>query len=264
MNDFEAKLQAIVQRRSGIVLEGQKLTKAAQFVGQRHRGRSHSDSLASLEMNQSLPDWLISHLTINETFFFRHPNQFDAVREWLASRPNTDRPLRCVCLGCSTGEEPYSLAMLLASDPSVSDFRVVGYDIDPEAVSTAVAAEYPQHALTRTPSSYRSMLSQYTETVRTAHGERLSLKRTLKESVKFQVSNCLTEDIGSADIVFARNVLIYFAPEDRERLLRRVQRTLLPGGLLLIGAGELLPSSLKSQGGPTWRLNSSLGKGNRV
>ncbi len=252
---FETKLQALVRQRSGIVLEGAKLTEAAVLVKQRLRA-SPDDALFSLEMKKELPEWLISTLTINETFFFRHPNQFEEVRRWIAARASVPSSLDCVCLGCSTGEESYSLAMLLAEDPRVSSFTVTGVDIDPVAIETARSAHYPTLSLARTPSTHRRMLEKYSEVTRVPGGQRLALNRGLTKNVRFRVGNCLTEDVGAVDLVFARNVLIYFAPADRERTIRRLRKSLNPDGLLLIGAGELFPNDLKEHGGPAWRLGA--------
>jgi chemotaxis protein methyltransferase CheR len=189
---------------------------------------------------------LIPHLTNNESYFFREPAQLDVLRDELF-RPLRDRleaegrrELRILSAACSSGEEPYSLAILAHESglfPRPWRVRVVGVDIDPLILDRARAAVYTENSFRRLDESVRT---------RHFHQEDGSwrLDDRIREMVTFRRANLASEDwlagLPRQDVAFCRNVLIYFAEESTRRAVEGLYRALQPGGYLFLGHAESL------------------------
>lgn len=153
-------LANLIKKRCGIIVPDRKLDSLLAVVKAKHPGQTMDEAVRSLETGPGLPDWLISATTINETFFFRHPEQFKFVEEWVGANRGTGR-MRVLCLGCSTGEEPYSLAMLMHKAVGAGNFEITAVDLDPQVLETAKAGRYPESSVFRTPAAYRDVLSKH-------------------------------------------------------------------------------------------------------
>ena len=191
---------------------------------------------------------LMNLVTINETSFFRFPGQFDALRdrvipEILENKPRTSRSFRVWSAGCSTGEEPYSIAMtLLDSALKNRDTRteIIGTDVSTAALDRAKAAVYPAKALASLP---QNIVQRWFEPV--AGGHRPNPQ--VRDAVMFSYCNLIEEPyppVFSAnwDIIFCRNVTIYFRPESTRRVIDNFCNSLNPGGYLFVGHSETLTS----------------------
>jgi len=190
-------------------------------------------------------DELLELVTINETSFFRFPQQFEALRdsvlpELLARAAGDGRPLRIWSAGCSTGEEAYSIAMALA-DSGMSDTSravVLGTDVSTRALEAAQSAIYGRRAVVNVPAE---MLARHFEEVDGGYRVMPRVARL----VEFRQHN-LVSDLGpggppeSWDAIFCRNVTIYFRLESTERVIARFFDALVPGGYLFIGHSETL------------------------
>ncbi len=181
-------------------------------------------------------------LTVGETYFFRHTDQFRAFSEValpsrLAARGVT-KQLRLLSAGCSSGEEAYTLAILsreLLTDPGW-DVSIEGVDVNPNAVERARAARYSQWALRETPARVQE---QYFVT----EGREHVLSRAVQRGVRFEEGNLVADDSWapeSFDVIFCRNVLMYFTQENARRVVQRFSRALAPGGFLFLGHAENL------------------------
>lgn len=187
---------------------------------------------------------LLDVLTINVTDFFRDPPVFDAFKEQVVPEllrsklRGSQRMLRVWSAGCATGEEAYSLAMLLLDELGHERGRVLlnvfGTDIDPEAVRTAKRATYSIEKLPSIPVEYRS---RYTR----LQGETFSISNEVISRVRFRALD-LFEDkpITVSDVIFCRNVFIYFDRAQQERVLERFWSSLSRGGFLVLGRSEKL------------------------
>ena len=188
---------------------------------------------------------LVRRLTIKETSFFRHVQQFAAFREHalpelLASRSATCE-LNVWSAGCSTGAEPYSLAMVLRDvlGPALLHWRVRLWatDIDMEALAVARRAVYSAHQLRGLPEDLRQ---RYT----IAQGSDFRLSDELRKMVTFEAFNLnAPEAWGCAtrmDVIFCRNVIIYFDQETNRALMERFHHTLADDGYLFLGHSETL------------------------
>jgi chemotaxis protein methyltransferase CheR len=193
---------------------------------------------------------LLDLLATNETQFFREPQHFEFLEtrllpSWRADADAGRRPraIRAWSAACSTGQEPYSMAMQLMSQcPPEQGWRIdiVATDISTRALATARDAEWPIDRAGQIPERYRQqfMLRGVGDRV-----GRMRATRELRDSVQFARLNLNDEayDVaGPFDLIFCRNVLIYFSPEGRARVVDRLTRYLAPGGLLFVGHAESL------------------------
>jgi chemotaxis protein methyltransferase CheR len=185
---------------------------------------------------------VIDLLTTNETYFFREPRHFEVLRsEMLGSCPET-RPLRVWSAASSSGEEAYSIAMVLADRLGLGGTRsweILGSDISHRVLTRARAGHYPMQRIEGIPPAY---LQKYCLKGTGAQDGTLLIDPALRERVRFKPLNLSAElpDIGRFDVVFLRNMLIYFQPDTKVQIVRRVMRCVQPNGWLVVGHSESL------------------------
>lgn len=230
----------LIKERSGIVVPERKLDVIAAAIRANYPGLSLESAMERVRNGPGLPDWLISATTINETFFFRHPEQFKYIESWLGQRSSPGK-IRALCLGCSTGEEPYSLAMTLNKVVGSGQFEITAVDLDPKALETAEAGQYPESSVQRTPAIYRDVLLSNVRTLKSGAMPRVEVSEAIRRSVRFVRGNIMRVPLAQYDFVLARNVLIYLTPGDRAKVLDRLRTHIPRDGVAIIGAGELPP-----------------------
>lgn len=182
---------------------------------------------------------LVDLLTTHETFFFREADHFKILRDGPLANWQPGKPFRAWCAACSTGEEVYGLAMTLSETLGMAPWEILGSDISQNAVESARQGHYRQRRLDSMPRAYYS--KYLLRGVGRQEGTIL-VSRELRARTRFEVINLnmALPGIGRFDVVFLRNVLIYFAAEVQSDVIRRVVGTLKPGGLLFIGGSESL------------------------
>ncbi|MCK2112200.1 MULTISPECIES: CheR family methyltransferase [Pseudomonas] len=182
---------------------------------------------------------LIEAVIVPETWFFRYPESFTALAA-LAHKRRAEldgaRPLRLLSLPCSTGEEPYSLAMaLFDAGMAPGAFLVDGMDISPSSVAKAGQAVYGRNAFRGSELGFRE---RYFDVVDEGH----RLHERVRQQVSLQVGNVLDPLLASRDglydFVFCRNLLIYFDVPTQQRVFEVLKRLLHPQGVLFIGPAE--------------------------
>jgi chemotaxis protein methyltransferase CheR len=182
----------------------------------------------------------IDLLTTNETYFFREARHFEHLRSVLKERLPRAAPFRVWSAACSTGEEPYSIAMVLADLLPAQGWEVLASDISARVLATARQAHYPLARAAHMPQEY---LRRFCLKGIDAEEGTLLVSRALRECVDFAQVNlnaaCLPP-IGRFDAIFLRNVLIYFDIGTRRRVVQRVLECLRTGGHLYIGHSETL------------------------
>lgn len=201
---------------------------------------------------------LIDVVTTNKTDFFREPAHFDyllksAVPTILNRGREIQRdPLRIWSAGCSSGEEPYTLAMVLAEfAEKYPGFRysILASDISTRILETARGAIYPEE---RTDTIPLSLKKKYLLKSKNPALSLVRISPLLRSTVTFRRINFMDDDFGIAekmDIIFCRNVVIYFDKQTQQTLMRKFHRQLRPGGYLFIGHSETL-SGLDVDFGP--------------
>ena len=202
---------------------------------------TYPESLRVLQGNPGEASLLFDRLTIHVTEFFRDPSLYQALQEnvlpELAGRAGD--PFRAWCAGCSTGEEPYSLALLLGDWRDAHapfPFEIWATDIDEPSVRTAEKGEYPLEALRRIPRA------QVAKGFR-VEGLQARVAPEVKGAVRFKVQDLLG-DWGPGwpkfDLVSCRNLLIYLSSPQQQKLYERFYHALRPGGCLILGLTETI------------------------
>ncbi|TPV93842.1 MAG: protein-glutamate O-methyltransferase CheR [Myxococcales bacterium FL481] len=222
-----------LERRVGPRLEHLGLSSYTEYY---HYLRSGPDGHAELVT-------LVEQLTTHETYFFREEYQLDAFREEiltdLVDRLGSRKRLSIWSAGCSTGEEVYTLAMILLDDGRFQDWhvRIVGSDISREVLAKARAARYSERSFRTTPPE---TIARYFE----ADGDYRRVADEVRDLCSFAQINLLETEryriLGSCNVIFCRNVLMYLAAEARSQVVDAFYDRLAPGGWLLLGHSESL------------------------
>ncbi|MGV9010944.1 CheR family methyltransferase [Brevundimonas sp.] len=203
-------------------------------------------------------------LTTNVTRFFREPHHFDHLRDvvmpGLAARARAGGRVRLWSAACSNGQEPYSMAMTVLSvlpEAADLDVRILATDIDPNMVAEGITGVYSQEALEAAPALLRHRWFDKAP----AHGpDRLSANDTLRRLVSFKELNLIGDwpMRGKFDVIFCRNVVIYFDDTTQERVWNRFLPTMAPDATLYIGHSERVSGTatqrLTPSGLTTYRL----------
>ena len=242
------RFRAWIARRLGLRFDDTKLEFLAEVLGRRAENRGlelheYLSRLQSAHYEDEFPA-LAFELTVPETYFFRHMDQFRAFAEVALPEAQATRgPLRTVQIlsaGCATGEEPYSLAMM-ARECGTNIGREVdirALDLNPTVLAKAARGLYSPWALRETPADSQE---RWFKPV----GREFELDATIRAAVTFQVANLAEEnkELWAPDqygVVFCRNVLMYFTEEAAQDLVKRLTRSLVPGGHLFLGHAETL------------------------
>lgn len=215
----------------------------------RHHGLStYAEYCALLTADPQEVRHAVDLLTTNETSFFREAAHFAFLREILGGRPALDRPLRIWSAASSSGEEAWSIAMTLADClPVHQPWEVIGTDISLRVLRTAAQGIYPLAAAQKIPAD---LLKEHCRRGRGDFEGRLAVAGRVRQHVTFRHANLLSlpSDLGIFDIVFLRNVMIYFSAETKAALVTSIEGLLRPGGHLIVSHAETLNglgSSLK-------------------
>ena len=185
----------------------------------------------------------IDALTTNHTNFLREADHFAFLRDKFGGRVSfRGRPIRIWSAACSTGEEPYSIAMTLLDQRRhelVPGFQILATDISTRALTAAQSAVYPREKLHDLPLPW---LSEFFETGSGRWSGWMKVKRAVRDTIRFQRFNLLDSaaEFGTFDVIFCRNVMLYFGQSTQEGIVSRMTERLNPGGFLLTGHTESL------------------------
>ena len=178
-------------------------------------------------------------LTTNETYFFREPKHFDLLRKVATLARGRSEAFRVWSAASSSGEEAYSIAMVLEDCLPGQAWEIVGSDISTRVLDKARGGHYPMERAANIPKEY---LKRFCLRGTGAQEGTLLIERGLRERVRFMQVN-LNEPLpklGMFDVVFLRNVMIYFNNETKQQIVGRILPTLKPGGHFCIGHSESL------------------------
>jgi len=241
-------LRALLARAAGLVFDESRKESMAYSVAERMRGSGARDVAAYLGLltDPAERQRLLDEVTIQETHFFRNPPQVRALRQYVLPElvkhaESHGRRLRIWSAGCSTGEEPYSIAMMLRELlPSTAgwDVKVIATDISARALEAARTGRYGARAVQMaTPEE----LTRFFLPSKGGH----EVRPEIRELVEFRHHNLVTEPAPFApservDLVLCRNVTIYFARDTTRVLMQRLHQCLRDGGYLFLGHSETL------------------------
>lgn len=229
---------------AGISLAPVKKALVAGRLGKRLRFyglNSYHDyyQLISAPVNRNELQVAVNLLTTNETYFFRETKHFDFLRSEVLSKRQQGQVFRVWSAASSTGEEAYSIAMLLADCLGDAPWEILASDISTRVLEDARKGIYP---LTRTRDIPPQYLKRYCLKGTGVYEGKLLVEQSLRDRVEFRQLN-LNEtlpELGRFDAIFLRNVLIYFNQETKRQVVQRLQPFLKPDGYFLVGHSETL------------------------
>ena len=243
--------QKLIKQRCGLIFEGLGEEKLATVLAQRITVTKFTTDAEYYSHLQGCSDEfqdLVNLLTINETYFFREVEQLRLLTETLVPRllmrREDNSPLRILSAGCSSGEEPYSLVMALHEkygDDVSSLFSFVGADIDTQALVKARSGEYHEF-------SFRGVAPEIKARYFDHNGWGYRLKDEIRNQVEFHEMNLFGEEfpavLHDCDIIFFRNVSIYFDTPTRRIIQQNLASLLKENGYLVIGTAETIANDL--------------------
>ncbi|OUM96783.1 MAG: chemotaxis protein CheR [Thermobacillus sp. ZCTH02-B1] len=187
----------------------------------------------AMQRDEKLMNEFLDRMTINVSEFWRNANRWAALEQrFLPEMLKAGGTLRIWSAACSTGEEPYTIAMILDRLGALARADILATDIDANVIEKAKIGLYPDRSLREVPSDYRRLYFTEAE-----GGWRVSDK--LIRAVRFRRHNLLHDPFGSDyDLIICRNVLIYFTEDAKHELYHKFARALRPGGLLFVGSTE--------------------------
>jgi len=246
LNDQDfATVRRLIAEYAGIKLSLQKRNMVYNRLLRRLRARGVSNFSDYLELvlreNSDEREAFVNALTTNLTAFFREPHHFELLHEHASKHARRGRPLRCWSSACSTGEEAWSIAMVLREAECPGD--VLGTDIDTDVLDTARNGVY---RLERTATLPLERLRRHFLRGAGSNEGLVSVRPELRSMVRFGQLNLQSSTWPAqepCDVIFCRNVVIYFDREFQKRLLARLADLLVPGGLLMVGHSESFPAA---------------------
>ena len=240
--DFE-RVRELIHQRAGISLHAGKQAMVYSRLSRRLRETGHRSFAHYLQWLER-PDgaageseWqeFVNCLTTNLTAFFREDHHFHELARELVSR--AARPLRIWCNAASTGEEPYSIAMTVAESGGPHGAAILASDIDTRVLGTAARGVYPADSRGLSQQRLQKHMMRGTG----ANAGFMRVKPELQKMIEFRTFNLMATQwsLGEPfDMVFCRNVMIYFDHDTQRKVLEHIHGVMKPGGLLFVGHSE--------------------------
>ncbi|WP_457554575.1 CheR family methyltransferase [Candidatus Pyrohabitans sp.] len=243
--DFRRLLREI-EKSSGVCLRGYRDSYLKRRIGVRIRAnnlRSYDDYLNFLQSNPSEYERLLDRLTVNVTEFFRNPGTFRAFEQLVLPRLAERQNIRIWSAGCATGEEPYSIAIALAEffgrELEEKSVKVYATDIDAASLAKAMRGEYA-------PEKLKNVEQRRLTRFFVRKGENFAVVPEIRSMVLFERHDVLRKRwVSFFDVVFCRNVAIYFSRESLDVLYGNLYASLRRGGFLITGRVESLTEKVR-------------------
>lgn len=243
--EFRA-FQKLIETEAGVFLAEEKRPLLVGRLSKRLRqhAMSFEDYLGLIERDRAERVQMIDAILTNETSFFRDPQQFAFLEQHLVPRWKEERRerIRVWSAACSTGEEPYSLAMTLLRHFPPAQIDILATDLSTRALAAARNAIWPMKRAEPIPNE---LLRTFMLKGKNAHEGHFAAGDTLRSVVRFhqlRLDGQLATVREEFDVIFCRNVLIYFRTETKEQVLRALTSRLAPGGTLFLGQAESWPT----------------------
>jgi len=240
-SDF-ARFQQMIFNIAGISMTSAKKALVAGRLARRlkHHGLDcYGEYFKLLSRQQDEMQMAVDLLTTNETYFFREPKHFDFLRDTILPKHPPGRPFRVWSAASSSGEEAYTIAMVLADNLGTTPWEILGSDLSTRVLEKALAGLYPMERLRGIPQA--SLRAHCLKGVGSQTGSFL-IDPVLRRRVRFEQIN-LNEplpNVGEFDVIFLRNVMIYFQTETKRQVVARLLTKLRPGGYFIVGHSESL------------------------
>ena len=238
--DF-ARVRALIYERAGISLHEGKQAMVYSRLSRRLRETGHAtfeDYLKGLEHGTDEQEWqeFVNCLTTNLTSFFREDHHFQVLTDWLNARGQ--QPTRIWCCASSTGEEPYSLAITVAETMGLhAPVKIIASDIDTNVLAAASRGVYDVDSRGLSPARLRNFFMRG----KAGNAGNMRVKPDVARLVEFRPFNLMQTSwsLGEQfDIVFCRNVMIYFDAQTQRKVLERIHGVMKPKSMLFVGHSE--------------------------
>lgn len=235
MTDYEEFI-ANIKRKTGIDLalykEAQMKRRLTSLYEKRGFKNFH-EFFSGMERDRKLLDEFLDRMTINVSEFYRNGKRWEVLQNKIFPRLlQSNKRLKIWSAACSTGEEPYSIAMVLSNYLPLSQISILATDLDENAIAKAKAGVYPERSLAEVPAN---MKSKYFE----QEGSFYKVKDEIKRTVTFQKHNLLNDPyVTNYDLIVCRNVMIYFTEEAKDKIYNNFSNSLHSGGVLFVGSTE--------------------------
>lgn len=235
MSDYLQFIEGI-KRKTGIDLSLYKEAQMKRRLTSLYEKKGYKnfiEFLHALEKDKDLMNEFLDRMTINVSEFYRNGKRWEVLQNKIFPMLlKTNKRLKIWSAACSTGEEPYSLAMVLSHHVPLSQIQILATDIDENVLQKAKLALYPERSVQEVP---KDVLNKYF----TKEGQFYLVKDEIKRTVTFKKHNLLRDSYGSNyDLIVCRNVMIYFTEEAKDQIYKKFSESLRPGGILFVGSTE--------------------------
>ncbi|AWB46938.1 chemotaxis protein CheR [Paenibacillus sp. CAA11] len=225
-----------VKQNTGIDLAQYKeaqMKRRLTTLRNKHGYSTFADFFAAMLKDKNLFYEFLDKMTINVSEFWRNPNRWEVLRDSIIPELlGSKRGLKVWSAACSTGEEPYTLAMILSDKGILASSTLHATDIDDGALAKAAKGLYLERSIKDVPPD---VAKRYF----TADGPMLHIDENLKKAVRFKKQNLLLDPFEEGyDLIVCRNVMIYFTEEAKQALYHKFANALRPGGVLFVGSTE--------------------------
>ncbi|AKQ73609.1 protein-glutamate O-methyltransferase CheR [Bacillus licheniformis] len=186
----------------------------------------------ALEKNEALLQETLDRMTINVSEFYRNYKRWEVLEKTILPLLKPAKTLKVWSAACSTGEEPYTLSMILSRQKGLTDYQIIATDIDDKVLQKAKEGVYQERSLQEVPKEMKELYF-------TQDGNRFKVKDEIRKNIRFQKHNLLADPYEKDfDIIVCRNVLIYFTEEAKEKIYHKFSGSLKNKGVLFVGSTE--------------------------
>ena len=235
MSDY-TKFITSVKQKTGIDLS---LYKEAQMkrrltsLYEKRGCKSFTDYFELIRNDRSMMDEFLDRMTINVSEFYRNGQRWDVLdKKIIPQLLKQTKKLKCWSAACSTGEEPYSMAMVLSNHMPMREVSIAATDLDNGVLEKAKVGLYPERSLKEVPNDVKKKYF-------TQEGQFFQVTDEVKRTVSFKQHNLLEDKYGSDyDLIVCRNVMIYFTEEAKHQIYTNFAKALKSGGILFVGSTE--------------------------
>lgn len=201
----------------------------------KHQYKGYDDYVAAIKKDADLLEEFVTYLTINVSEFYRNPEQWRVLENDILPEliKTSGKKLKIWSAACSTGDEPYSLVMVLSKFMPLSNISILATDLDKQIIEKAKFGLYSDKSLAGLPKEYKD---KYFTTI---GKNSFQINNDIKKCVQFKQHNLLKDSYPTGyDLILCRNVLIYFTEEAKEEVYRKFNASLRVGGVLFVGSTE--------------------------
>lgn len=246
LTDYEGFKQKIL-KLTGIDLSCYKerqMKRRIDSLINRNNYDDYNEYYKALTQSSKYYDEFINYLTINVSEFYRNPGQWEIVeKDIIPNLLKNNKKLKIWSAACSTGEEPYSMVMLMSKFMDLSNIKIIATDIDDGAVDKAKSGLYTKKSLESLPNDF---LTKFFD----KEGDYYRIKEIVKKCVEFSKHNLLKDKYkDNCDIIICRNVMIYFTEEAKAEIYGKFRDSLTSNGVLFVGSTEqiIMPQRYKME-----------------